>query len=628
MKKRIIAIALVLMMLVAVLPAAAFARSVNYVSINGVALEYFGQTVKCGSGTATLKGSETSPRIVLSNAQITKFENMGSYDGITTYVGIAYYGNAKLEIQLEGRNSITAPSHGANSVYVAVYSNQQTTITGGAIIYDTPQSFLTVSGADIGVEALRDDGSGRDIYFKNAGFSINARQVCVYGGSHIEDFAKSDFISGGGTAIVSDGAVSLSDSTANVSLSPVLKNTDGMVVGISAQGSVGASGMLRQSKLTLNMSVDARGVEGFAVQGISAGRVAASSADVIVNLNVKSDKSGETIGIFCEKDLFSDGKSCIKANLSFSGEHGQACGIITDNIRFVNEIDSKITGAGPQDTALAVMSHIGFDRTTYEEVGMIEFYPPTSGRIYASVDNENTECGAMVHGFDCTDKYGALKIAYPNKGGFALLEDGEDNAYIVKDANGNPAQAVVLTNKDYPFIDIDSSNIVPYKDAILWAVEQGITNGFTPVEFRPNAACTRGQVVTFLWRANGSPEPTITENPFVDVSSSSPYYKAILWAVEKGITNGFDATHFKPSNPCTRAQVVTFLWRAEGAPEHSKVDNPFVDVLATGSTSPYYHAILWAVENGITNGYGANEFRPSVTCNRGQVVTFIFRDMK
>ena len=159
-------------------------------------------------------------------------------------------------------------------------------------------------------------------------------------------------------------------------------------------------------------------------------------------------------------------------------------------------------------------------------------------------------------------------------------------------------------------------------------MDQGITNGFTPVEFRPSAECTRGQVVTFLWRAKGCPEPNITENPFVDVSADSPYYKAILWAFEQGITTGYDETHFSPDKTCTRGQVVTFLWRCEGKPAPETTENPFEDVSAEGYTAPYYEAILWAAEQGITTGYDASHFCPDKTCNRGQVVTFIYRDMK
>ena len=150
-----------------------------------------------------------------------------------------------------------------------------------------------------------------------------------------------------------------------------------------------------------------------------------------------------------------------------------------------------------------------------------------------------------------------------------------------------------------------------------------MTEGTSATTFSPAKTCTRAQVVTFLWRAKGCPEPTKTENPFTDVQADAYYCKAVLWAVENGITNGTSATTFGPNNGCTRAQVVTFLWRAEGEPEPTSANNPFTDV--TGGY--YYKAVLWAVENGVTAGTSATAFSPNQTCTRGQIVTFLYRDM-
>ena len=133
--------------------------------------------------------------------------------------------------------------------------------------------------------------------------------------------------------------------------------------------------------------------------------------------------------------------------------------------------------------------------------------------------------------------------------------------------------------------------------------------------------CTRAQVVTFLWRANGSPAPKSSANPFVDVDLNMWYGQAVLWAVEQGITKGVDAKHFAPDQGCTRGQVVTFLSRAmNGKPSSSK--NPFSDV-AKGAY--YYDAVLWAVENNITTGLTTKTFGPDSTCTRGQIVTFLWR---
>ena len=170
-----------------------------------------------------------------------------------------------------------------------------------------------------------------------------------------------------------------------------------------------------------------------------------------------------------------------------------------------------------------------------------------------------------------------------------------------------------------PFTDVKKSDY--YYDAVIWAVENGITSGTSATKFSPNATCTRGQVVTFLWRAAGQPEPTSKVNPFSDVKSSDYFYKAVLWAVEKGITSGTGNGKFSPNAPCTRAQVATFLWRAEGEPDASGT-NPFSDVR---SSEYYYKAVLWAVEEGITAGTSATKFSPNAACTRGQIVTFLYR---
>ena len=157
-------------------------------------------------------------------------------------------------------------------------------------------------------------------------------------------------------------------------------------------------------------------------------------------------------------------------------------------------------------------------------------------------------------------------------------------------------------------------------DAVQWAVANGITNGTDTTHFSPNAGCTRGQVVTFLWRAAG--EPTVGGNVgFVDVAPGSYCYEAVKWAVANGITKGTDATHFSPNATCTRGQVVTFMYRAEGEPAVGG-SNGFVDV-AAGSYC--YNAVQWAVANGITKGTDTTHFSPSATCTRGQVVTFLYR---
>ena len=173
------------------------------------------------------------------------------------------------------------------------------------------------------------------------------------------------------------------------------------------------------------------------------------------------------------------------------------------------------------------------------------------------------------------------------------------------------------------FTDVESGAY--YEEAVNWAVSQKpqITNGMDETHFAPNDTCIREQIVTFLWRAMGEQEPSAKKSAFVDVPADAYYFKAVLWAAENEITNGTDAAHFSPKAPCTRAQVVTFLWRALGEPEPYMEESVFDDV--QNKNAYYYQPVLWAAEEGVTNGLDATHFAPDATCTRGQIVTFLHR---
>ena len=172
------------------------------------------------------------------------------------------------------------------------------------------------------------------------------------------------------------------------------------------------------------------------------------------------------------------------------------------------------------------------------------------------------------------------------------------------------------------FIDVPSDSY--FYEAVMWAVENGVTTGVSASRFDPNGVCTRAQAVTFLWRTAGSPEPETRTMPFADAPAGSYYYDAVLWAVENGITKGTSDTTFSPNDTCTRAQIVSFLWRSEKTPVASS-RNPFTDV----KPGAYYlDAVLWAVESGITKGTTAIKFSPDADCTRAQIVTFLWRCKK
>ncbi|MCI8398140.1 MAG: S-layer homology domain-containing protein [Oscillibacter sp.] len=173
--------------------------------------------------------------------------------------------------------------------------------------------------------------------------------------------------------------------------------------------------------------------------------------------------------------------------------------------------------------------------------------------------------------------------------------------------------------KTVEFSDVDPNAY--YYDAVQWAVSKGITSGTTETTFSPDKTCTRAQTITFLWRAAGSPAPKGGENPFADVKEESHYYNAVLWAAERGIVSG---SAFKPDDAVTRAQAATFLFRNAGSPA-VKGGASFTDVPADAY---YAQAVAWAAEKGVTPGTKDNTFRPDAACTRGQIVTFLYRAQK
>ena len=185
---------------------------------------------------------------------------------------------------------------------------------------------------------------------------------------------------------------------------------------------------------------------------------------------------------------------------------------------------------------------------------------------------------------------------------------------IFMKANGNPQAGV--------FVDVATGSY--YENAVDWAVGNGITQGTDATHFSPDGICTRAQAVTFLWRAAGSPKPETRTMPFTDVPAGSYYYDAVLWAVENGIAKGTSDTTFSPNMTCTRAQIVAFLWRSEKSPAAGTA-NPFADVK---STAYYADAVLWAVKENITRGTTNTTFSPDADCTRAQIVTFLWRCKK
>ena len=216
-----------------------------------------------------------------------------------------------------------------------------------------------------------------------------------------------------------------------------------------------------------------------------------------------------------------------------------------------------------------------------------------------------------------------LKNAFLN--GMKYSDETLDAYYIDAEENGASLlvdKNIILLPEGNPFVDIKEGKF--YYVPVLWAFTRNpkITGGTDDTHFSPNNDCTRGEVVTFLWRSQGCPEPTLTKCPFKDVKAGKFYYKAVLWAVENEITTGKSPTTFEPNGKCTRAEFVTFLWRTVGKPAPALTETDFTDVK---EGKFYYVPMLWAVENGITTGTSPTTFAPNDLCSRGQVVTFLYR---
>ena len=221
--------------------------------------------------------------------------------------------------------------------------------------------------------------------------------------------------------------------------------------------------------------------------------------------------------------------------------------------------------------------------------------------------------GVVVYYVDDLGNLQRVRAMYDVKTQSIIFTTNHFSFYMVR-YESNAAAAARFT--DVPF---DAY----YQSAVGWAVSHGVTGGVTETTFAPSNPCTRAQAVTFLWRAAGSPAPKSAVNPFTDVKAGAYYYDAVLWAVENGITKGTTDTTFSPNATCSRAQIVTFLWRSQKSPAAGTV-NPFTDVAAGAY---YQNAVLWAVKNGITGGTTATTFSPNNNCTRAQIVTFLYRNV-
>ncbi len=247
--------------------------------------------------------------------------------------------------------------------------------------------------------------------------------------------------------------------------------------------------------------------------------------------------------------------------------------------------------------------------------GEVKVNPKTAARWGKVTVTVTPDDGYEFDDITVTDRKGNELKVHDQGNGKHTFTMPDSNVTV--DVNFKKVTAPVVDDGN-PFNDVTSTDY--FYDPVLWAVENGVTAGTSDNTFSPKAPATRAQFVTFLWRAAGKPSASV-ENPFTDVAAGQYYTDAVLWAVENGITNGTSATTFEPNATLTRGQVVTFLYRfCKGT--NTATENPFTDV---AEDAWYYDAVLWAVANKVTNGMSDTTFAPAAICDRGQTVTFLSR---
>lgn len=317
---------------------------------------------------------------------------------------------------------------------------------------------------------------------------------------------------------------------------------------------------------------------------------------------------------------------------------GHLCRIRWGNVIYKGNITPKSVYSAPYALNTSIAQTISWEnddcQPSYTDAYIYTRATPSASSTYTEAgvtvwDSKGNVVGTKTEYINIT--YAYLNIWYNLTADLGItLEEGTEYSYqFYAVCNGTrytgPKKSFTTLGEKKPqyvnpFDDIYANDY--YYDSVLWAVNKGITYGLTSDIFGPNEGCTRGQVVTFLWRAAGSPKPSVTSCKFVDVAKNAYYYDAVLWAVEKGITGGLTNTVFAPEAKCTRGQIVSFLWRAAGSPEPSVTSCKFTDV---AKSAYYYKPVLWAAKEGITGGWTETLFAPEMECTRGQVVTFLYR---
>ena len=505
--------------------------------------------------------------------------------------------DAKGTLEISGTGSLTGSAGGE----AALNAQGALTITDCKLDLTNPSSGKNV--ICINGNALTITGSA-DVSLKSSGFGINTDK----GDFTLDSDAK--LVITGETGILAQGASVRIAGTLDVSgcanRGANLLNVTLDMEGSSITAAAGDKGIYLNGTLTGQTNIKS-----------FTGTFELTSSTTTTILNCYTVKKDDTLGLYAEGSTVTftaetiEGKAFASwtatgVTLTDSTNAAISFTMPGNDVTLTTAYTTKSNGGGSTGGSSPSYSVTTPGKT---ENGTVTVSPKNASKGSTVSITVKPDSGYQLDDLTVTDKNGnELKLTDKGNGKYTFtMPSGkvEINATFAKEVETSP------------FGDVSTSAY--YYEAVKWAQEKGITGGIGNGLFGPDQPCTRAQIVTFLWRAAGSPEPK-TMSSFSDVSADSYYAKAVAWAVENGITVGTSSTTFSPDDTCTRAQSVTFLFRALGKLVDSKAK--FSDV----PTDSYYaNAVAWAVENGVTNGIGNNLFGPDNSCTRAQIVTFLFR---
>ncbi|MGN0334188.1 MAG: S-layer homology domain-containing protein [Lachnospiraceae bacterium] len=367
-------------------------------------------------------------------------------------------------------------------------------------------------------------------------------------------------------------------------------------------------------------------VDGYAGDGESGGNhmwnyVEVDGAWYAVDVTWNDPLGGEegAVSGYENEDYLLVGSDTVIGTLKFIVSHPVGNVVFTDGVSFIN--GPVLCKDGYTATIESLRVSLTADSVTY---GYTELPVLTAEAVKA----EGQTGDPVFSWYEVREDGSEVRVDGANSNVFVFPEGkqgGRTYTYRVKAALGNCTKSKDVQIKVTGFEDVWTQDF--FYHPVVWAVGKGITDGWSETAFAPDMTCTRGQLVTFLWRANGCPAPETTEAGFTDVPSYEYYAEPVAWAVENEITDGWTETTFEPNLTVTRGQVVTFLWRAEGKP--GKGESEKTGVFSDVSEGEYfYDAVYWAVENGITDGWTEDTYEPYMGCTRGQIVTFLYRTDK